>query len=364
MKASVIIPTLNNCLLLEKTLMSLCGQQDISPDDFEILVCDNRSTDKTKSIVKQAGIIYPNINIRYFYEPVPGSLSARHRGFKESVTDNILIFTDDDVLFSEKWLSTIINTFEKNSDIHMLGGPSRPVFEVEPPHWLEYFSYKNEEMEHCGNLSLLNIFTDVPIEVNPNLIWSLNMAIRKDIFIKCGGLHHCVISKEYQHFQGDGETGLTMKLKELGYAAYFHPEVSVRHTIPKSRFTFNFFDNRYFYQGVCNSFTDIRREYGLYENNKKTCNFPQMNFPGRRTLGKIKRKLFKKSEYQINTEINSYEEQLLKKRFNEQLKAGYNFHQWAVKNNTELLKWVLKENYFDYKLPDITGNFKADKSCY
>jgi hypothetical protein len=35
------------------------------------------------------------------------------------------------------------------------------------------------------------------------------------------------------------------------------------------------------------------------------------------------------------------------------LLAGYKFHQEAVKQNPELLKWVLKDNYWDYKLPKI-----------
>ena len=363
MKASIIIPTFNNDSSLRRTLESLC-QQTATPSDFEILVCDNGSIDNTKKETLCVKGQYPQVNIKYFYEPEPGSLSARHRGYKESRTDNILIFTDDDVLYKNNWLETIIDFFDKNPDAHMLGGPSFPVFETNPPKWLEYLYTRNEQFDMCGNLSLLNIKTKLPIEIDPNWIWSLNLAIRKDIFKKCRGLHLCVMPKEYQHFQGDGETGLTLKFKEKGYKAFYHPDVCIEHVIQKSRLTFNFFDNRYFYQGVCNSFTDIRKEYGRYGKSEKSCDISQINIPGRRTLSKIKRKLQNiTSQQQISNEP-SYEEQLLKTRFNEQLKAGYNFHQWAVKNNSELLKWVLKEDYFDYTLPDITPKYKANKSCY
>ena len=34
--------------------------------------------------------------------------------------------------------------------------------------------------------------------------------------------------------------------------------------------------------------------------------------------------------------------------------AGYQFHRDAVLRSPKLLDWVLKENYWDYRLPKIT----------
>ena len=361
-KVSIIIPTFNRDTYLDKTLSSLV-LQDCLAENYEILVCDNGSTDRTKEIVLEKQKQFPHINLRYFFEPVPGSLAARHKGYKESKTDNILIFTDDDLQYSQKWLSTIISTFNDNPDVHLLGGPSRPIYEVEPPEWLKYFFYDYDKMKYCGDLSLLEIKTDKMIEVDPNFIWSLNMSIRKKTFTECGGLHLCVMPKEYQHFQGDGETGLTMKMKEKGYKAFYHPEVSVEHIIPASRLTFNFFDNRYYYQGICNSYTDIRREYGLYTplENQRQEDRPKRDFykSTRKILGEIKRFIIlpkpkpKLPHVTPNEPTSNYEELLLKERFRQSYYAGYNFHQWAVNNNKKLLSWVLKEDYFDYKLPEI-----------
>jgi glycosyltransferase involved in cell wall biosynthesis len=343
-KASIILPTFNRCFYLEKTLTALINQE-APANEYEILVCDNASTDKTKEIVLEKQKQNPHINLRYLYEPIPGSLSARHCGYRKSNTDNILIFIDDDVLPVNNWLSAIIYTFNTNRDVHMLGGPSIPIYEAPRPQWIEYFSTKKDITECCPDLSLLQIQTDNIFEVDPVMIMSLNMSIRKKTFKECGGLHLCVMPKEYQHFQGDGETGLSIKLKDKGYKAFYNPNIEVKHIIPKERLTFNYFDNRYFYQGVCNSYTDIRTKYRLY---KSTLNNLSLYRKARHFAGNVKRGIFQEKILE-----EKYQEMLLRQRFHQCYLAGYNFHQWAVKNNNKLLSWVLKENYFDYKLPDI-----------
>lgn len=345
LKASIIIPTFNRCNYLKRTLESLV-KLIFPPDGFEVLICDNGSTDNTAKIVKEMADKFKFHNIHYFFEDVPGSLAARHRGFHESQSDNILIFTDDDVLLSPDWLMTIINTFEQYPEIDMVGGPSLPIYEAPKPAWLNYF-YQDDIETGCfsTDYSLLHFPVEKMFEVDPGFIWSLNLAVRKQTFITCGGLHLCVMPKEYQHFQGDGETGFTMKFAEMGYKAVYHPQVQVKHIIPSDRMTFNFLDNRYFYGGVCASYTNIRRKYGLYTKNsflKKGKGFAH---------GIINR-LLRVSQESVS-KGDSFGEALIRKRCACHYQSGYNFHQWAVKNNPELLKWVLKEDYFDYKLPEL-----------
>ncbi len=346
LKASIIIPTFNRCEYLRKTLESLV-KVNFSLDEFEIIVCDNGSTDNTLKVVKEISDKFSSHNIHYFYEDTPGSLSARHRGFHESQSEDILIFTDDDVLFASDWLLTIVDTFRKHSDIHMLGGPSLPIYEGARPSWLDYFYLDDMKKGFCASdFSLLYFPTKEMFEIDPGFIWSLNLAIRKEVFVACKGLHCCVMPKEYQHFQGDGESGLTLKFREKNYKAVYHPQVEVSHIIPTSRMTYNFLDNRSFYQGVCNSYTDIRRKHGLYcENHNLRDKFWLL----RNKISSTVKNIFKTEKY----ELRDYEKNLIKQRCRFNYESGYNFHQWAVKQNPELLKWVLKEDYFDYKLPEL-----------
>src|SRR5205823_2016254 len=61
-------------------------------------------------------------------------------------------------------------------------------------------------------------------------------------------------------YQGDGETGLSLKVRAAGFRTLYHPHVAVKHVIPASRMTLESFERRGFFQGVCDSYTEIRRE--------------------------------------------------------------------------------------------------------
>lgn len=65
-----------------------------------------------------------------------------------------------------------------------------------------------------------------------------------------------------QHFQGDGETGLTQKANANGYKAIYQPKALVFHQVLKQRMTYEYFDHRYFHQGICDSYSEIRRNNG------------------------------------------------------------------------------------------------------
>lgn len=62
-------------------------------------------------------------------------------------------------------------------------------------------------------LSLLDIGQDVP-NIDPNYIWGLNFSIRKQTMYDCGGFHPDLVPAYLQCWQGDGETGLTKKIKK------------------------------------------------------------------------------------------------------------------------------------------------------
>jgi hypothetical protein len=43
----------------------------------------------------------------------------------------------------------------------------------------------------------------------------------------------------------------------------------------------------------------------------------------------------------------------IKQQVQTNLQAGYAFHQNAVRQQPELLNWILKDDYWDYRLPEF-----------
>ncbi len=106
---SVIIPTYNRCHLLWKTLISLQRQ---SYSDFEILVIDDGSIDKTKALVKE---FQADSRIKYFYKENGGSCSARNYGLAKAQGD-IIAYVDSDEEVYSNFLEVALHFFNLSEE--------------------------------------------------------------------------------------------------------------------------------------------------------------------------------------------------------------------------------------------------------
>lgn len=344
-EVSIIIPTANRASSLGITLKSLLKNENLK-ERFEIIVVDNGSVDSTKEIILNFISSYPRINTRYFFEPIPGLLSGRHRGALEA-QGNILIFIDDDIDVSKEWLPSILDAFN-NPDVHLVGGRNLPKYEVNPPGWLEYFWKTDKNGKYCGWLSLLD-FGDRVKEVDPSYVWGLNYAIRKQTLFDLGGFHPDCIPSAIQYYQGDGETGLSLKIKEKKLKALYSPGAVIHHLISRDRLTSDYFQKRAFYQGVCDSYTEIRKtgKVGDLKERKKSSS---TGFKRKFTDFKYNLCLFIKDKKEYK---NRNEYRWIKTLTDGSYILGYNYHQTEIGKSRVLFEWVMRENYFNYELPLI-----------
>jgi glycosyltransferase involved in cell wall biosynthesis len=106
---SVIIPTYNRSRLLGYSLESLC-QQNIEKDRFEVIVCDDGSTDNTKAIARK----YERwLNIKYLYQEDKGyrPASARNMGIR-AAEGYCCLFIDSGVLLNVNCMAEHINFYK------------------------------------------------------------------------------------------------------------------------------------------------------------------------------------------------------------------------------------------------------------
>src|SRR5713226_9622239 len=118
---SVVICTRNRAQLLERALASV-ADQEFARTDYEILVVDNGSTDRTQEVVKQ----FPDA--RYLYEGEAGLCIARNAGWREA-KGRYVAFFDDDATALPGWLAAIRDGFASASPlVGIVGGPVRPIW--------------------------------------------------------------------------------------------------------------------------------------------------------------------------------------------------------------------------------------------
>lgn len=91
---SIIIPTFNRYKLLQRALNSILKQSYL---DYEIIVIDDGSTDKTAEILTE---LFPQI--RYVYQDNKGVSSARNKGLELAKGEWIAFLDSDDEWLPEK----------------------------------------------------------------------------------------------------------------------------------------------------------------------------------------------------------------------------------------------------------------------
>lgn len=108
---SVVIPAYNEEQYLTRSLQSVINQEF---QNFELIVVNNNSTDKTAEIAEGFGA-------KVIFESQRGVGFARQTGFLEAKAE-IIVTTDSDTIVPPNWLLRIINKFEKDKILVAFGG--------------------------------------------------------------------------------------------------------------------------------------------------------------------------------------------------------------------------------------------------
>src|SRR3989344_8910975 len=117
---SIIVPTYNRAKMLEKAILSL-DKLDYPKNKYELIIINDGSTDNTEQIVKNVKNKI-SCKLRYFYQKNKKLSAARNLAITNSKSE-IIVSVDDDMLFPEKWLKTLLEPL-KNEKVGVVGGPS------------------------------------------------------------------------------------------------------------------------------------------------------------------------------------------------------------------------------------------------
>lgn len=160
---SVVIPTRNRRDLLDRCLRTVAAQ---TFGALEIIVVDDGSTDGTSELVAEWARRDPRV--RYLPQPESGACAARNRGVLEARGTYVTFIDDDDEVLPE-WLKCFQASFAgRQADVVCVGqsvvGGDGTVRQVRLPRP-----------------------ADDPVVVQRGAFWSGTFALRRDIFLRCGG---------------------------------------------------------------------------------------------------------------------------------------------------------------------------------
>lgn len=250
LEVSVVVPTRNRAARLARLLDSIARVR-ATQLAWEVIVVDNGSTDGTATVVRQAAST-ARMPLRYVYEPEPGLHAGRHRGAQEACGE-VVAYLDDDTRVHEEWLRGAEPLLRGLADAVV--SKFLPQWEAPVPSWLEDLVGTGT----YGPLGLLDLGQEQR-EVEPRFVLGGGLFIRRAVVFELGGFHPDSMPAELLRFRGDGETGLMRKFAAAGHRAWYDPSSVVEHAVSVERMTHSYLRERYYRQGISDSFSELREE--------------------------------------------------------------------------------------------------------
>jgi glycosyltransferase involved in cell wall biosynthesis len=201
---SVVIPAYNAESTLRPCLRAL-HDQSLPRGNYEIIVVDDGSTDRTSEIAQE-------FNVTYIFQTNQGPATARNKGVKKA-QGSIVLFTDSDCVPDHNWIREMVNPFHDPDVVGVKGAYKTMQTE---------FAARFAQAEFEDRYDLLRKYPLI------DMIDTYSAAFRKDVFLRMGGFD------EAFPVANNEDTDLSYRLAAEGYKLVFNPKAFVHHHHPKT----------------------------------------------------------------------------------------------------------------------------------
>ena len=249
---SVIICSRNRAQSLGESLETLFGPGNLAVPDWEVLVAYGPNESGETEICRKLDKKFPG-RMRYWLRKEEGKSEALNTAFAKARGD-IFALTDDDVIISPNFLSTIRSAFETH-DVDGVQGRILLECEGGRPKWMgDELSRWMSERD----------YGDQAFEWNENLTGT-NMIFRAAVVRRIGGFAP-ELGAGAVGFAEDSE--FSMRMRKARYRLLYIPEILVHHRLPADRLTKASFRERFFRLGKTDAYLTPLRwplwRFGLY----------------------------------------------------------------------------------------------------
>lgn len=164
---SVVVPFFDSARTIGACLDALLAQEEVE-GGFEILLVDNESTDRSRSIAEDRA------GVTILEEPTPGAYAARNTGVRRAAAP-LIAFTDADCVVDRRWLSAIQRGMRRPGTAILIGHCRYPAEASTTVRWLG--AWENAKAEYViDRCPPANHFA-----------YCNNMAVRSSVFEELGG---------------------------------------------------------------------------------------------------------------------------------------------------------------------------------
>lgn len=226
---SAIICTYNREKYLPGVLDSL-KRQTIDVSQFEIILVNNNSTDRTEEISQQFEKDNPSIKYHYCIETNQGLSFARNRGVQESNFE-LVTFIDDDAFLAEDYLEKVVDYFKEHPTSIALGSKILLHYEGIIPKWENKYINSLLGFYNPGDKDFTYTPKDYPR--------GSNMSFRISVFDQVGNFN-TNLGRVGRNLAGSEEKDMFKRIYEKQLHVGYIPSALVYHCVPEERIKIDF----------------------------------------------------------------------------------------------------------------------------
>ena len=255
MDVSIIICTADRAADLHDTLASLARVN--RPGRVELLVVDNRSTDRTPKVVEEAAQHLP-FPVRYLFEDEAGKYAALNAGIRAS-KGRVIVATDDDARFEPDWLERAVDGLSRYG-CEFVGGRVDPIWGGQKPAWL-----LERNGLHAKVIALLD-HGDRVREFGCGISWPLgvNVAYRRDVFERVG-LFDNRLGRKAGTLRNQAQREWHLRARAAGARGFYLPEMVVHHLVARDRLEKQYFRRWLYWHGISRAMLFLQRGFDMEE---------------------------------------------------------------------------------------------------
>jgi glycosyltransferase involved in cell wall biosynthesis len=203
---TIVTPTYNRRSSLDRLLGGLRAQC-FPPDQFELVVVDDGSTDGTLEYLRTVEMPF---NLRVFQQVHAGPAEARNLGVTQA-RGRLVLFLDDDVLPDPALIGEHVATHAAATDLVVIGPMSPPSWPR--PAWIRW----DEETLQQQYRAML----EGKWACTPRQFYTANASVGRDRFLQSGGFDG--------RFKRAEDVELAFRLQDRGARFTFNPRAEILH---------------------------------------------------------------------------------------------------------------------------------------
>lgn len=225
LSVTVVIPTLGRYSLLKEGLESILHQSYL-PD--EVIVVDNGVNRRDYS--EFLSVSPRGANIRFLWQAKKSIPEARNLGI-EAVKSDIVVFSDDDCVFSKEWIKNLIQPFLNNPNVGIVGGEILTAAHSDSPLNNYFVDMKMSRVGIVNDIRWKRGYVAGEISINSGFaihpfFTAANMAVKRNIFEAIGRFDTT--------FQANEDLEFCIRAAKKGWKLYFEPKAAVIHKPPRT----------------------------------------------------------------------------------------------------------------------------------